>query len=156
MIFMIFIGADLMNSALALTQVPAMLAEVVNGWGLSPIMVVTAILLFYVILGAVMDELSMILLTIPIFFPMIMAMDFGMSQEMTAIWFGIMVLMTVGFGLLAPPVGLNVYVVNGMAKDVPISESYKGVMPFLVSDVCRTTLLLLFPSISLWLVQYVQ
>jgi C4-dicarboxylate transporter DctM subunit len=155
MIFMIFIGADLMNSALALTQVPAMLAEVVNGWGLSPIMVVTAILLFYVILGAVMDELSMILLTIPIFFPMIMAMDFGMSQELTAIWFGIMVLMTVGFGLLAPPVGLNVYVVNGMAKDVPISESYKGVMPFLISDVFRTTLLLLFPSISLWLVQYV-
>jgi tripartite ATP-independent transporter DctM subunit len=155
MIFMIFIGADLMNSALALTQVPAMLAEVVNGWGLSPIMVVTAILLFYVILGAVMDELSMILLTIPIFFPMIMSMDFGMSQEMTAIWFGIMVLMTVGFGLLAPPVGLNVYVVNGMAKDVPIGESYKGVMPFLISDIFRTTLLLLFPSISLWLVQYV-
>ena len=155
MIFMIFIGADLMNSSLALTQVPAMLAEVVNGWGLSPLMVVTAILLFYVVLGAVMDELSMILLTIPIFFPMIMGMDFGMSKEMTAIWFGIMVLMTVGFGLLAPPVGLNVYVVNGMAKDVPISESYKGVMPFLMSDVCRTTLLLLFPSISLWLVQFV-
>ncbi|MGS5086333.1 TRAP transporter large permease [Hydrogenophaga sp. A37] len=155
MIFMIFIGADLMNSALALTQVPAMLAEVVNGWGLSPLMVVTAVLLFYVILGAVMDELSMILLTIPIFFPMIMAMDFGMTQELTAIWFGIMVLMTVGFGLLAPPVGLNVYVVNGMAKDVPISESYKGVMPFLISDVFRTTLLLLFPSISLWLVQFV-
>ena len=155
MIFLIFIGADLMNSALALTQVPAMLAEVVNSWGLSPLMVVTAILLFYVVLGAVMDELSMILLTIPIFFPMIMAMDFGMSQEMTAIWFGIMVLMTVGFGLLAPPVGLNVYVVNGMAKDVPIGESYKGVMPFLISDVFRTTLLLLFPSVSLWLIQYV-
>ena len=156
MIFLIFIGADLMNASLALTQVPAMLADVVNGWGLSPIMVVTAILLFYVVLGAVMDELSMILLTIPIFFPMVMAMDFGMSSEMTAIWFGIMVLMTVGFGLLAPPVGLNVYVVNGMAKGVPISESYKGVMPFLVSDVLRTTLLLLFPSISLWLVQYVR
>ncbi len=155
MIFLIFIGADLMNSALALTQVPAMLAEVVTGWGLSPLMVVTAILLLYVILGAVMDELSMILLTIPIFFPLIMAMDFGMSQEMTAIWFGIMVLMTVGFGLLAPPVGLNVYVVNGMAKDVPISESYKGVMPFLISDVFRTALLLLFPGISLWLVQFV-
>ena len=155
MIFLIFIGADLMNASLALTQVPAMLADVVKGWGLSPIMVVTAILLFYVVLGAVMDELSMILLTIPIFFPMIMSMDFGMSQESTAIWFGIMVLMTVGFGLLAPPVGLNVYVVNGMAKDVPIKDSYQGVMPFLASDVLRTTLLLLFPSISLWLVQFV-
>ena len=155
MIFMIFIGADVMNSALALTQVPGQLAGLVGSWGLSPVMVVGAILLFYVVLGAVMDELSMILLTIPIFFPMIMALDFGMSKEYTAIWFGIMVLMTVGFGLLAPPVGLNVYVVNGMAKGVPISESYRGVMPFLVSDTLRTLLLLFFPAISLWLVKYV-
>ena len=155
MIFLIFIGADLMNSALALTQVPSQLAGLVGGWGLSPIMVVTAILLFYVVLGAVMDELSMLLLTIPIFFPMVIGLDFGMPRESVAIWFGIMVLMTVGFGLLAPPVGLNVYVVNGLAKDVPISESYRGVMPFLISDTLRTIVLLLFPAISLWLVQYI-
>jgi C4-dicarboxylate transporter DctM subunit len=156
MIFMIFIGADLMNSALALTQVPNQLAAVVASWGLSPVTVVAAILLFYVVLGAVMDELSMILLTIPIFFPMIMGLDFGMPKESVAIWFGIMVLMTVGFGLLAPPVGLNVYVVNGMAKDVPIGESYRGVMPFLISDTLRTLLLLFFPAISLWLVKYIN
>jgi tripartite ATP-independent transporter DctM subunit len=155
MIFMIFVGADLMNSALTLTQVPAQLATLVGGWGLPPLMVVSAILLLYVVLGAVMDELSMILLTIPIFFPMIMGLDFGLPRESVAIWFGIMVLMTVGFGLLAPPVGLNVYVVNGMAKDVPIAESYRGVMPFLASDVIRTLLLLFFPAISLWLVKYV-
>jgi C4-dicarboxylate transporter, DctM subunit len=155
MIFLIFIGADVMNAALALTQMPAQLAATVQGWGLSPVTVVAAILLLYVVLGAVMDELSMILLTIPIFFPMIMAMDFGMPKEATAIWFGVMVLMTVGFGLLAPPVGLNVYVVNGMARDVPIKESYRGVTPFLVSDVLRTLLLLMFPPITLWLVQFV-
>ena len=155
MIFMIFIGADLMNSALALTQVPNQMAGVVQGWGLSPLMVVSFILLFYVVLGSVMDELSMILLTIPIFFPLVIGLDFGMPQDSVAIWFGIMVLMTVGFGMLAPPVGLNVYVVNGMAKDVPIAESYKGVMPFLISDVFRTLLLLFFPGISLWLVKYV-
>ena len=155
MIFMIFIGADMMNTALALTQVPAQLASVIQGWGVAPVLVVSGILLFYVVLGAVMDELSMILLTIPIFFPVVMGLDFGMPKESVAIWFGIMVLMTVGFGLLAPPVGLNVYVVNGMAKDVPISESYKGVMPFLVSDVLRTILLLAFPPISLWLVGFV-
>ena len=155
MIFLIFIGADLMNSALALTQVPNQLAAVVGSWGLSPLMVVTAILLFYVVLGAVMDELSMLLLTIPIFFPMVMGLDFGMPKESVAIWFGIMVLMTVGFGLLAPPVGLNVYVVNALAKDVPISESYKGVMPFLISDTLRAILLLFFPAISLWLVKYI-
>ncbi|WP_372825825.1 TRAP transporter large permease [Polaromonas sp.] len=156
MIFLIFIGADLMNSALALTQVPNQLAAVVGGWGLSPLMVVTAILLFYVVLGAVMDELSMLLLTIPIFFPMVMGLDFGMPRESVAIWFGIMVLMTVGFGLLAPPVGLNVYIVNSMAKDVPIGESYRGVVPFLISDALRTTLLLFFPGISLWLVKYIN
>jgi C4-dicarboxylate transporter, DctM subunit len=155
MIFMIFIGADLMNSALALTQVPHQLAAVVASWGLAPVAVVAAVLLFYVVLGAVMDELSMILLTIPIFFPMIMGLDFGMPKESVAIWFGIMVLMTVGFGLLAPPVGLNVYIVNGMAKDVPIGESYRGVMPFLISDILRTLLLLFFPAISLWLVKYI-
>ena len=155
MIFLIFLGADLMNSALALTQVPAQLAGVVGSWGLSPLLVVSAILLFYVVLGAVMDELSMILLTIPIFFPMVMGLDFGMPKESVAIWFGIMVLMTVGFGLLAPPVGLNVYVVNGLAKDIPIAESYRGVLPFLVSDTIRTLLLLFFPPISLWLVKYI-
>jgi TRAP-type C4-dicarboxylate transport system permease large subunit len=81
-------------------------------------------------------------------------LDFGMPQEQTAIWFGIMVLMTVGFGMLAPPVGLNVYVVNSMAQDVPIAESYRGVMPFLLSDALRMVLLLLFPGISLWVVQF--
>ena len=156
MIFLIFIGADLMNSSLALTQIPNQLSAVVSGWGLSPLMVVTVILLFYVVLGAVMDELSMLLLTIPIFFPLVIGLDFGMPSESVAIWFGIMVLMTVGFGLLAPPVGLNVYVVNGMAKDVPISESYKGVMPFLISDTLRSLLLLVFPGISLWLVKYIS
>ena len=159
MIFLIFLGADLMNAALALTQVPAQLAQVVGSWGLAPVAVVAAIMLFYVVLGAVMDELSMILLTIPIFFPLVMSLDFGLGREHTAIWFGIMVLMTVGFGLLAPPVGLNVYVVNGIIKSrespVPIGESYRGVMPFLVSDVVRTALLLLFPGVSLWLVKFV-
>ena len=155
MIFLIFIGADVMNASLTLTQIPTQLAEVIHSWGLPPLMIVTAILLFYVVLGAVMDELSMILLTIPIFFPMIMGMDFGLSKEYTAIWFGIMVLMTVGFGLLAPPVGLNVYVVNGMAKDVPMAESYRGVMPFLASDTIRTLLLLLFPGISLFILKYI-
>ena len=155
MIFLIFLGADLMNSALALTQVPAQLSSVVQGWGLPPLAVVAAIMLFYVVLGSVMDELSMILLTIPIFFPMIMGLDFGMPKESVAIWFGIMVLMTVGFGMLAPPVGLNVYVVNSMAKDIPIAESYRGVVPFLISDTLRTLLLLFFPAISLWLVKYI-
>ena len=155
MIFMIFLGADVMNAALALTQAPAQLALLVQGWNLPPLVLVSGILLFYVVLGSVMDELSMLLLTIPIFFPLVIGLDFGLPPESVGLWFGIMVLMTVGFGLLAPPVGLNVYVVNAMAKGVPIAESYRGVMPFLISDVCRTLLLLCFPGLSLWLVQYI-
>ena len=155
MIFLIFMGADTMNAALAMTQVPGQLAEVVGSWGLPPLMVIAAILLFYVALGAVMDEMSMLLLTVPIFFPMVMGLDFGMPKDMVALWFGIMVLMTAGFGLIAPPMGLNVYIVNGMAKTVPMEESYKGVMPFLVSDVLRTLLFLFFPIVPLWLVQFV-
>ncbi|MBA4178772.1 MAG: C4-dicarboxylate ABC transporter permease [Leptothrix sp. (in: Bacteria)] len=155
MIFLIFLGADLMNAALALTQLPGQLAGVVQGWQLPPLAVVSAILLFYVVLGAVMDEMSMIMLTIPIFFPVVMGLDFGLPPESVALWFGILVLMTVSFGLLAPPVGLNVYVVNRMARDVPIADSYRGVMPFLIADTLRTLLLLAFPPISLWLVKYV-
>jgi TRAP-type C4-dicarboxylate transport system permease large subunit len=113
-------------------------------------------LLFYVLLGAVMDELSMLLLTIPIFFPIVNALDFGIPHDMAAIWFGILVLMTVGFGMLAPPVGLNVYVVNSIAKDVPIAESYRGVLPFLISDTLRMILLLFVPGICLWLVGFVS
>lgn len=155
MIFMIFLGADLMNSALALTQVPNQLAAAVGAMGLPPLVVIASILVFYVVLGCVMDELSMILLTIPIFFPMVMGLKLGLTPEHQAIWFGILVLMVVGVGMLAPPVGLNVYVVNSMAKDVPIAESYRGVVPFLVSDFLRTALVLFFPAVSLWILQFV-
>ncbi len=152
MIFMIFLGADLMNSALALTQVPRELAATVQGWGLPPLAVVGGIVVMFVVLGMVMDELSVILLTVPILFPLVMGLPLGLPAEGQAIWFGILVLMTVGFGLLSPPVGLNVYIVNSMAKGLPIAESYRGVMPFLVSDALRTLLLLLVPAVSLWLV----
>jgi TRAP-type C4-dicarboxylate transport system permease large subunit len=141
-----------MNGALALSQASTQLSALILNLGWTPLWVIAGILVFYVLLGAVMDELSMILLTIPIFFPIVMGLDFGMPKESVAIWFGILVLMVVEFGLLAPPVGLNVYVVNGMAKDVPIAESYRGVMPFLISDTVRTLLILFFPGVCLWLV----
>ncbi|MET0517786.1 MAG: TRAP transporter large permease [Burkholderiaceae bacterium] len=154
MVFMIFLGADMMNSALALTQMPMHLAEWVGHLAVPPLVIVAAVLAFYVVLGCVMDELSMLLLTIPVIFPTIMGLDlWGLAPEMKAIWFGVLVLMTVGIGMLAPPVGLNVYVVNGMARDVPMNETYKGVMPFLASDLLRIVLLLFFPSVTLALVR---
>jgi len=115
--------------------------------------IVLAILLFYVLLGCVMDELSMLLLTIPVIFPAVMGLDlFGLAPDLKAIWFGILVLVTVGIGLIAPPIGLNVYVVNNLARDVPIADTYRGVLPFLAADFTRMILLLFFPAVSLFLV----
>lgn len=157
MIFMIFLGADMLNSALALSRMPEQLASVVSSLSMPPLMVIVCILLFYVLLGCVMDELSMIILTIPVLFPSVMALDlWGLNPSDKAIWFGILVLCVVEFGLIAPPVGLNVYVINSLARDVPMSETYRGVVPFLISDVLRVTLLMLFPSLSLWLVHLVS
>ena len=102
----------------------------------------------------VMGELSMLLLTIPVMFPAIMGLElWGLGAQDKAIWFGILVLMTVGIGMIAPPVGLNVYVVNNLARDVAMSETYRGVMPFLVWDALRVLLLLFFPMLSLGLVR---
>jgi tripartite ATP-independent transporter DctM subunit len=154
MVFMIFLGADMINAALALTAMPAAVAAWVGHLPVAPLLIVGAVLVLYIFLGGVMDELSMMLLTIPVIFPAIMQLPLmGLAPESKAIWFGILVLMTVSFGLIAPPVGLNVYVVNGIAKDVPMNETYKGVLPFLAWDLVRMVLLLLFPSLSLGLVQ---
>ena len=132
---------------------PAELADWVKASGLSPLLVMAMVLLIYIFLGCVMDSLAMILLTIPIFYPMIMGLDFwGMSQTDKSIWFGILALMVVEIGLVHPPVGMNVYIINRLAKDVPLTETFKGVVPFLISDFLRIALLLFFPIISLYLV----
>jgi tripartite ATP-independent transporter DctM subunit len=152
MIFVILLGAEVFNAFLALTQAPDLLALWITEQDFAPYGVLVLLLVAYIILGAVMDELAMILLTLPVFFPVITALDFGMTTEETAIWFGILVLCVVGIGLTAPPIGLNVFVISGLAKDVPISRTYKGVLPFLLMDVVRLGLLVTFPALSLWLV----
>jgi len=153
MIYLVLLGADMLNTALALTQMPVELAGMVKGSGMSPLLVMGAILLIYIFLGCVMDSLSMILLTIPIFYPMIMGLDFwGMPLADKSIWFGILALMVVEIGLVHPPVGMNVYIINSLARDVPLTETFKGVIPFLLSDFLRIILLVFFPVISLTLV----
>jgi tripartite ATP-independent transporter DctM subunit len=153
MIFLVLLGADMMNTALALSQMPIELAGWVKASGLSPLLVMVMILLIYIFLGCVMDALAMILLTIPIFYPMVMGLDYwGMSQADKSIWFGILALMVVEIGLVHPPVGMNVYIINRLARDVPLTQTFKGVIPFLASDFVRITLLMFFPIISLYLV----
>ena len=156
MIFLILFGAEIFNAALALSQLPQQAAQAVAESGWSPFMVLTAMLLIYLLFGCVMDSLSMILLTIPIFFPVISALDFGMGPEETAIWFGVLTLIVVEVGLITPPVGLNVFIINGMAPDVPITQTYRGVLPFLVSDIVRVVLLVSFPAIALALPRLLQ
>ena len=156
MIFMIFLGADMINAALALSQLPAQLADVIAQARISPVAVMAAIMIFYVILGCVMDEMSMILLTVPLLFPVILGLDFyGLNPTDKAMWFGILILTVCEIGMIFPPVGLNVYVMNGVAKDVPMIETYKGVVPFLTWDFMRLALLIAFPSLTLWLVHRV-
>lgn len=150
MIFMIVLGAAFYNTFLALSQLPQEMAQWVLDQGMSPWVVLAVVLLIYLVLGCVMDSLSMILLTIPIFFPMIMGLDFGLTPEETAIWFGILVLIVVEVGLITPPVGMNLFVINNMAKGIPITHTYRGVTPFVVSDLIRTVILAAFPSITLF------
>ena len=150
MIFFIVLGAAFYNGFLALTQVPQELSNYVVSLGLSPWMVLTVILLIYLILGAVMDSLSMILLTIPIFFPIVANLDFGMTTEEVAIWFGILVLIVVEVGLITPPVGMNLFVINSMDRLTPMIETYKAVMYFVASDIIRVIILVMFPSITLF------
>jgi len=100
-----------------------------------------------------MDSLSMILLTIPIFFPVVTGLDFGLGAEDTAIWFGVIALIVVEVGLITPPVGMNVFIINALSRDIPLIDSFRGVLPFFVSDVLRIVLLAAFPAITLGLVR---
>lgn len=153
MIFFILLGADTLNSFLALSQMPAELSTWVKGLGISPFFVILTIILIYIILGCVMDSLSMLLLTIPILLPIVVGLDiWGLDITSKAIWFGILALTVVEIGLIHPPVGMNIYIINSLARDVPLMETVKGVLPFLGSDMVRILLLIIFPSISLWLV----
>ena len=153
MIFFIVLGAGFYNGFLALTQVPQELASWVGAQGYSPWFVLALILALYLVFGCFMDSLSMILLTIPIFFPIVSVLDFGLSPEETAIWFGILVLIVVEVGLITPPVGMNLFVINSMDRQTPMVETYKAVMYFVASDIFRVILLVVFPGITLFLLR---
>jgi C4-dicarboxylate transporter, DctM subunit len=153
MIFLILLGAEMFNAFLAQTRTPMLAAEAISASGLAPFWVLLAMLALYLALGCVMDSMSMLLLTIPIFYPIIAGLDFGMTPEETAIWFGILAVIVVEVGLITPPVGMNVFVINALAKNVTMAESFRGVLPFLISDIFRIGLLIAFPAITLSLVR---
>ena len=124
---------------------PDDLKELVTTLNLSPIMVITAICAIYVILGTAMEELSMILLTVPVFFPLVVHLGFD------PIWFGILIVVVVEIGLICPPVGMNLFVLNALLPQVSTRTLFEGVLPFVVADIIRLGILIAFPAISLWL-----
>jgi len=152
MIFLIVLGAASLNGFLALSQLPQVAAAWVADQGFNPWVVITIVLAFYLVMGCVMDSLSMILLTVPIVFPMMSGLDFGLSPEEFGLWFGIIVLIAVEVGLITPPVGMNLFIINSMSPGTRMSDTYRGVLPFVASDVVRTAILVAFPPITLWLV----
>ncbi|WP_419906767.1 TRAP transporter large permease [Hoeflea sp.] len=154
MIFLIILGAAIYNGFLALSQLPQEAALYVTEQGFSPWLVLSIILLLYLVFGCVMDSLSMILLTVPIFFPIAIGLDFGLPPEEFALWFGILVLIVVEVGLITPPVGMNLFVINSMAPDIPLAQTYRGVFPFVATDLIRVIILALFPFITLGLVRW--
>ncbi len=151
LIFIVLLGAELFSAGLALSHLPSEVSSFVAGLPVSPTVILFAILIVYFILGCFMESMAMVLLTLPIFVPLMLGLDFGLDRTQTLVWFGILVLMSVEVGMISPPFGMNLFVINAMAKDVPMGETYRGVMGFVVSDAIRIAILALLPALSLWL-----
>jgi tripartite ATP-independent transporter DctM subunit len=145
MIFTILIGAILFNNFLVLSAVPDSIGAWIGGLDMSPTAILIIILLIYLVLGCALDSLAMILLTIPIFFPVVAKLGFD------PIWFGIIVVMVVELGLITPPIGMNVFIIKGMAPEVPLGTIYKGVLPFAIAQIMLIALIVIFPAIATWL-----
>jgi tripartite ATP-independent transporter DctM subunit len=150
MLFMILIGALLFANFVNYTTMPADLKRFVSLFEATPVLVVVAICFIYVVLGTAMEELSMILLTVPLFFPVISALGYS------PIWFGIIIVIVVQVGLISPPVGMNIFVVKNLLKHISIGTVFRGVTPFTVALCALLALIVVFPSLATWLPSYMK
>jgi C4-dicarboxylate transporter DctM subunit len=144
-VFTILIGALLFGYFLTITQTPQKVTAFLTGLGIGNYGVLTLILIMYLLLGCLMDALAIVILTVPIIFPLIKEMGFD------PIWFGIIIVMTVELGLIHPPVGMNIFVIKSVLEDIKISTIFKGVLPFIATDILRLIILVLFPILATWL-----
>jgi len=144
-VFTVLIGALLFGYFLTITQVPQKLTEMLTGLGVGRYGILALIMVMYLVLGCLMDAMAMIILTVPIIYPVIIQLGFD------PIWFGVIIVMTVELGLIHPPVGMNVFVIKSVVKDVSFTTIFKGVIPFVVTDLFRLVVLISFPAIALWL-----
>ncbi len=144
-VFTVLIGALIFGYFLTITGTPQKLTEFVTGLGLGRYEVLVLILLMYLVLGCLMDAMAMIILTVPIIFPVITALGFD------PIWFGVIIVMTVELGLIHPPVGMNVFVIKSVIPEVSFAQIFRGVLPFILTDLLRLALLIIFPAVALCL-----
>jgi len=145
MLFTILIAAMVFTSFVNFTSMPNDLRDFILQFSPEPIMVVVMMMAIYVLLGLVMEELSMVLLTIPVFFPVITGLGYD------PVWFGILIVTVIEIGMISPPVGMNLFVINSLLPKVPLNQIFRGVWPFVIADVVRLGILVAFPVISLWL-----
>jgi tripartite ATP-independent transporter DctM subunit len=150
MVFLIVTGATVFGRFIAVSRVPFELAEWVGGLGVSPNVIMGLIIFGYLIAGAFMDELAMITLTVPILYPVIKSLGFD------GIWFGVIIVLVCEMGLIAPPVGMNVFVIKGVVPEVPLENIYRGIWPFLMADIVCAILLVVFPQIALFLPSFMS
>jgi tripartite ATP-independent transporter DctM subunit len=148
MIFFIMVGAMILGYFFAVTRLPHEFATVVSGLNVSPYMVWVIVIILYLVLGCLMDSMAMVLLTVPIIYPL-MCGQVGMGFD--PIWFGIMAVVVVEMGMITPPVGMNVFIIKGMAPDVPTTTIFKGIIPFLIVDVILVAIFTIFPEIVTFL-----
>ena len=145
MLYVILIGAFVFTYFITVARIPEALVGAIQGLALPPLAIVFVILAVYLVLGAVFDEISAMLITLPFILPVIVKMGYD------PVWWGILNVVVIELGMIIPPIGLNVFVLQGIAKDVPLAVIYRGVMPFIIGDLLRLALLIIFPGISLWL-----
>ena len=162
MIYLILLGAEILKIFMSRGGVPQALAEWMSVSGMSPMLILIILLVALIVLGCLMDSLSMILLAIPFFWPVLVTLNggdyatavqspFGMTTEDLKIWFGILALIVVELGLITPPVGMNVFIISAQAKDVPMIDTFFGVLPFFGAEIVRVIILIAFPALALWL-----
>jgi tripartite ATP-independent transporter DctM subunit len=154
MIFVIIFGADLFNVAIALSRMPTALADWFAAADVGPMTVLILMIGFYLIMGCVMDSLSMIVLTVPVFFPTMMGLDFGLMPQQQALWLGILTLVVVEVGMITPPVGMNLFIISAIARDIPVGDIFRGTVPFILAEAVRIVLLVLLPVLSYGLVDW--
>jgi len=145
MIYLIIIGANVLNYFIVLTHMPDLLATSIMNSGFPTFVILIILLLVYIILGSVFDTIAAMLITLPFVLPIILSMGFS------PVWWGIVNVVVIEIGLITPPIGMNVFVLHGVARDYPLSTIFKGIMPFLFADIVRLALLVMFPVISIWL-----